>query len=51
MDQSDRYKALVGKAMSDYDLIGWTTDKWVNPEKEDENYLNDFVSFSIMLKK
>ncbi|MFD2924512.1 4-hydroxyphenylacetate 3-hydroxylase family protein [Halobacillus naozhouensis] len=32
--QTDQYKGFVDKALSDYDLSGWTSDDWINPEKE-----------------
>lgn len=28
--QSDKFKAFVDLAMDDYDLHGWTNDKWIN---------------------
>ncbi|MCD1159976.1 4-hydroxyphenylacetate 3-hydroxylase family protein [Peribacillus frigoritolerans] len=37
--QSDKFKAFVDLAMDDYDLHGWTNDKWIN---EDED-INDLI--------
>ncbi|AXF57034.1 4-hydroxyphenylacetate 3-hydroxylase family protein [Salicibibacter kimchii] len=34
--QTDQYKAFVDEALSDYDLFGWTSNKWFNPEEEFE---------------
>ncbi|SDJ07904.1 4-hydroxyphenylacetate 3-hydroxylase family protein [Alteribacillus bidgolensis] len=33
--QTDKYKDFVDQALSDYDLSGWTSDKWINPEKKE----------------
>lgn len=38
--QADKYKAFVDKAMSDYDLHGWTNGTWITPEKEIEKLFN-----------
>jgi 4-hydroxyphenylacetate 3-monooxygenase len=37
--QSDRFKSFVDLAMDDYDLHGWTNDKWIN---ENEG-INDLI--------
>ena len=38
--QSDKFKAFVDLAMDDYDLHGWTNDKWIN---EDEGIDADLI--------
>ncbi|GIO20424.1 pyoverdin chromophore biosynthetic protein pvcC [Oceanobacillus oncorhynchi subsp. incaldanensis] len=38
--QTDKYKAFVDQAMSDYDLHGWTNDNWINPDKATQKLFN-----------
>ncbi|TCP30864.1 4-hydroxyphenylacetate 3-monooxygenase oxygenase component [Scopulibacillus darangshiensis] len=32
--QTDKFKDFVDQALSDYDLSGWTSEDWINPEKD-----------------
>ncbi|CDQ40493.1 4-hydroxyphenylacetate 3-hydroxylase family protein [Virgibacillus salexigens] len=38
--QTAKYKAFVEQALSDYDLTGWTSDTWINPDKHQEKVFN-----------